>query len=672
MDDSRFARRTLLIVALAALWMAAVAGRLVDLDLFHHSAYVALARRQQERVIEISPKRGALYDRDGRELAMSVEVKSCYAVPPEVSDPDLVARLLAPIVRQPEPLLRRRLQKPRAFVWIARKLAPQVVARIESLNLRGVYFENESQRFYPKGRLAAQVLGYVDIDEHGLAGIERSFDREIRGRPGRMVVETDARHRWFRATEQAAEPGASIELTLDENIQYMAEKALAAAVEKTHAKGGTVVVEDPNTGELLALANWPSFDPNDPGASPAAARADRAISDIYEPGSTFKIITLSAAIDDGVAHPDDMVNCQMGTIVVAGRLIHDWKRFGMLSVAGILAHSSDVGAIKVALRLGDDNFYRYIRDFGFGRLTHIELPGETPGLLRPVNRWSGSSIGSLAIGQEIGITPIQLAAAVSAVANGGLLYPPHVVRETRRGNDAVPEREPPPRRVIRATTAATMRHLMEGVVIEGTGREARLDGYTAAGKTGTAQKIDPATGRYSRTQYIASFVGFAPVSSPVITILVVLDSPAGEHHGGSTAAPVFKEIAAQALPYLGVPHDLPVEPPLEQTARRAPPRAKPPAVVAAAPAELAAFTPHAEMPREAQAGPAVPLPSFLGESVRAVTEQCLRLGLEPVILGEGLAVAQQPDAGTPVARAARVTIQFARQAGLVPVSAGER
>jgi cell division protein FtsI/penicillin-binding protein 2 len=672
MDDSRFARRTLLIVALAALWMAAVAGRLVELDLFRHSTYLALARRQQERVIEISPKRGALYDRNGRELAMSVQVKSGFAVPPEVSDPDLVARLLAPIVRQPEALLRRRLQEPRAFVWIARKLSPRVVARIEALNLRGVYFENESQRFYPKGRLAAQVLGYVDIDEHGLGGIEQSFDREIRGRPGRMLVETDARHRWFRATERPAEPGAGVELTLDENIQYMAEKALAAAVEKTHAKGGTVVVEDPNTGELLALANWPSFDPNDPGASPAAARADRAISDIYEPGSTFKVVTLSAAIDDGVAHPGDLVNCQMGTIVVAGRLIHDWKRFGMLSVADVLAHSSDVGAIKVALRLGDDNFYHYIRDFGFGQLTHIELPGETPGLLRPVKRWSGSSIGSLAIGQEIGITPIQLAAAVSAVANGGLLYPPHVVREIRRGDETVPERELPARRVIRATTAATMRHLMEGVVLEGTGRAARLDGYTAAGKTGTAQKIDPATGRYSRSQYVASFVGFAPVSSPAITILVVLDSPLGEHHGGSTAAPVFKEIAAQALPYLGVPHDLPVEPGLEQTARRASPRAKPAAGAEAAPAELAGFTPHAEMPGKAATGPAVALPSFLGKSVRAVAEQCLRLGLEPVILGEGLAVAQQPDAGTPVARASRVTIQFARQAGFVPVSAGGR
>jgi len=670
MEDSRFARRTLLMLALAALWMAAVAGRLVELGLFRHSTYLGLARRQQDRVIEISPKRGTLYDRNGHELAMSVLVDSCYAVPPEVSDPDLAARLLAPIVGQPKALLRARLHEARAFVWIARKLSPAVVERIQALHLRGVYFEKESQRFYPKGPLAAQVLGYVDIDEHGLGGIEQSFDRGIRGRPGQMLVETDARHRWFRETEQPPEPGENLVLTIDENVQYIAEKALAQAIQKTHARGGTVVVEDPNSGELLALASQPGFDPNDPAASPAAARADRAISDIYEPGSTFKVITVSSAIDQGVAHPEDLVDCQMGSTVVAGRRIHDWKRFGVLSVAEILAHSSDVGAIKVALRLGNDNFQHYIRAFGFGQLTHIELPGETPGLFRPIRRWTASSIGSLAIGQEIGVTPIQLVAAVSAVANGGLLYPPHIVRGVQHGDQFSLEARPEPRRAIRATTAATLRHLMEGVVLEGTGREARLDGYTAAGKTGTAQKIDPATGRYSRSHYIASFVGFAPVSTPAIAILVVLDSPVGEHHGGSTAAPAFKAIAQQALPYLGVPHDLPVAPGTEQTARRASPTA--PTRSVAPPAELAEFTPHPEMPGEAVAGPAIALPSFLGKTIRAVTEQCLRLGLEPVVLGEGLAVAQQPEVGTPVPPGSRVTIQFARQGGLVPVSAGTR
>jgi cell division protein FtsI (penicillin-binding protein 3) len=676
MEDSRFARRVLLLVVLAALWMAAVLSRLVDLDLFRHSTYLALALRQQERIIEISPKRGILYDRNGHELAMSVLVDSCYAVPPEVSDPDLVARLLAPITGVPEGLLRRRLHQTRAFVWIARKLSPKVAARIQALNLRGIYFEKERQRFYPKGRLAAQVLGYVDIDEHGLAGIEQGFDREIRGRPGRMVVLTDARHRWFRATEQPAEPGESLVLTLDENIQYVAEKALAETIAKTHAQAGTVVVEDPNTGALLALANWPTFDPNDPAASPAAARTDRAVSDIYEPGSTFKVITFSAALDEGVAHPDDLVDCQMGSIVVAGRLIHDWHRFGLLTAAQVLAHSSDVGTIKIALRVGDDNLYRYIRAFGFGQLTHIELPGETPGLLRPVTRWSGSSIGSLAIGQEIGITPLQLVNAVSAVANGGVLLHLHIVRAILRGGQEIPEPEPPPRRVIQATTAATLRHLMEGVVLEGTGRAARLDGYTAAGKTGTAQKIDPATGRYSRSQYIASFVGFAPVSNPAVTILVELDSPVGEHYGGEVAGPAFKQIAEQVLPYLNVPHDLPLAPPLEQTARRrVPGRAASPLALhagVAQPAEPAAFTPHAEVPAPPVAGPAVRLPSFAGETVREAAEECLRLGLEPVVLGEGLAVAQQPEAGASLPRGGRVTIQFARPGRLVSVSAGSR
>ena len=329
------------------------------------------------------------------------------------------------------------------------------------------------------------------------------------------------------------------------------------AIEETHAKAGTVVVQDPNSGELLAVANWPVFDPNDAGDYAAEARMDRAVSAAYEPGSTFKVITLTGAIENGVATPNDLVDCQMGQILVAGRLIHDWNTFGVLSVREILEHSSDVGAIKVALRLGAPRFYDTIRAFGIGQPTGIELPGENRGLLRPLENWSASSIGSLAMGQEVSVTPIQIISAISAVANGGTLYRPHIVREIDGGQPGAL------RAVSRASasdgwqTAATMREMMEGVVLEGTGKPAQLDGYTAAGKSGTAQKIDPATGRYSATQYNSSFVGFAPVNNPVISILVVLDSPVGAHHGGEVGGPVFKRVAEQVLAYRDVPHDVP-------------------------------------------------------------------------------------------------------------------
>ncbi len=373
------------------------------------------------------------------------------------------------------------------------------------------------------------------------------------------MVMADGKRRWYDRREAAPDPGASIVLTIDETIQYIAEKELARAIEDTHAKAGTVVVQNPNNGELLAVANWPTFDPNEAGSFPDEARMDRAVSAAYEPGSTFKVMTLTGAIENGVTNPAALVDCQMGKILVAGRLIHDWHPFGVMSVDKILVHSSDVGAIKVALQLGAPRFYDTIRKFGIGQPTGIELPGENRGLLRPLENWSPSSIGSLAMGQEVSVTPIQIISAISAVANGGTLYRPRIVRDIQ-GDAVAADGERANAMVQEATdekTAADMRGMMEDVVLEGTGKPARLNGYTAAGKSGTAQKIDPATGRYSATQYNASFVGFAPVNEPAVTILVVLDSPVGAHHGGEVGGPVFKRIAEQVLTYLAVPHDVP-------------------------------------------------------------------------------------------------------------------
>jgi cell division protein FtsI (penicillin-binding protein 3) len=658
--------RWLVVWVLAVVWMAAVLARLTYVQLFSYSEYLGKAQRQQERIFEISPKRGTIYDRKGRELAVSLPMDSVFGDPAEITDVEMVGRLLSRVLNVPAEDLETKIREAHTPVRLARKLSPDVVQRISDMNLNGVFFQKENRRVYPQRELAASVLGYVDIDEKGIAGIEQSLDKEIRGRPGKVMVMADGLRRWYDRRESAADPGASVTLSIDETIQYIAEKELATAISETHAKAGTVIVQDPNTGELLAVANWPAFDANDAGSYPAEARGDRAVSAAYEPGSTFKVITLTGAIQNGVANPDELVDCQMGQILVAGRLIHDWKKFGLLSVREILEHSSDVGAIKVALRLGAPKFYDTARAFGIGQDTGIELPGENRGLLRPVENWSASSIGSLAMGQEVSVTPIQISSAISAIANGGTLYRPRVIREIRDTGSGTELSHPDadPQEATDARTAATMRELMEGVVLEGTGKPAQLDGYTAAGKSGTAQKIDPATGRYSKTQYNSSFVGFAPVNNPAITILVVLDSPVGPHHGGEVGGPVFKRVAQQTLAYLGVPHDVP-SPTDVETAKNLRASPQPDSGAAETDASKARFAEAVARGSETAAPTAafagddeVAVPDLAGQTVRGVMEECSKVGLAPALLGNGIALEQFPSAGTQVLRGSRVTVRF--------------
>ncbi len=570
MQQDRAHVRLLILAGVALFWMVAVFGRLSYLQLFRHGEYLARAQRQQQRTIEITPKRGTIYDRNRKPLAMSIPVDSAFGVPSEIVDEHLAARLLSGVVGKPQEELEARFESSRSFVWIARKLPPEKAEAITALNLKGIYLQKENQRFYPKRDLAAHVLGFVDLDEKGLGGIEYELDNQIRGESGKIVVMEDARKRWFDGGQAKLEAGADVLLTLDEKIQYLAERELGQAIAQTHAIAGTAVVMNPNTGEILALANWPTFNPNRASDAKAEARMDRAVSALYEPGSTFKLITLAAAFNEGITRPSEVFDCENGSVLVAGHRIHDHKRFGLLNVSQILAQSSDVGAIKIALRLQAPRFYDYIRAFGFGAPTGVDLPGESKGLLRPLENWGSFSIGSISMGQEIGVTPIQLIAAVSAIANGGFLYKPHVLAQLQRAGHALQVddvMEPmEPKRVIRPETAATLRRLMEGVVLEGTGPKAHLDGWTSAGKTGSAQKIDPSTGRYSRTQFIASFTGFAPINNPAVTILVSLDSPVGQHEGGEVAAPVFKRIAEEVLTYLDVPRDVPLNPKLIQAA----------------------------------------------------------------------------------------------------------
>jgi cell division protein FtsI (penicillin-binding protein 3) len=401
------------------------------------------------------------------------------------------------------------------------------------------------------------------MEDSGQSGIEHEFDDELRGRPGKMFISVDARRQWFADVETQPDPGDNLVLTIDKNIQYVAEKELDQAIHDTRAIAGTVIVENPHTGEILALANRPTFNPNLRKQITPGALTNRAVSYAYEPGSTFKLVTISAALEEKVTNPDEVFDCQMGSIVYNGMRIRDAKPHGLLPVWGVLAESSDVGSIKIALRLGEDRFYKYIRAFGFGQQTGIELPGETRGMTKPVSRWSKVSIAAISMGQEIGISPVQLTGLISTFANDGVWVAPRIVTGTvqPRGTPQTVAFHPgASHRVISSYTAAEMRSMMQKVVLEGTGRKAILEGYTSAGKTGTGQKVDPATGAYSKTKYIASFAGFAPLNNPQIVVAVILDSAVGPHQGGQVSAPVFRRISQQVLEYLHVPHDLPLAP----------------------------------------------------------------------------------------------------------------
>ena len=684
MREFTASERLLIVASLLLLCIVAVLGRLGYLQLFRHGDYLARAARQQQRTIEITPRRGSIYDRNMDPLAMSIPVDSVFAVPVDVGDPQLAAQLLSGVLGIPTEVLESKLSAAQTFTWIARKVPPDKKEAVEALNLKGIYFQKENRRIYPKRELAAHVLGFVDVDEKGLGGVEYGLDNQIRGKSEKIVVMADARQRWFDGVEAQRERGADVVLTLDEQIQYIAERELAAAITKTHALAGSVVVMNPSNGEILALANWPKFNPNAANEASAEARMDRAVTALYEPGSTFKLITIAAAFDQGIVRPEEVFDCENGAVYVAGHRIRDHKPFGLLTVSDILAQSSNVGAIKIALLLGAPKFYDYIRAFGFGELTGVDLPGESKGLVRRLENWSAISIGSISLGQEVGVTPIQLISAVSAIANGGTLYKPHVVAELRRDNQILPAQgslvPAEPRRVIRPETAATLRRLMEGVVLNGTGKLAHLDGWTAAGKTGTAQKIDPATGRYSHTQLIASFTGFAPISNPAVTILVSLDSPVGEHEGGPVAAPVFKRIAEQVLPYLDVPRDVPLEPRLIQVAYKDRNASN---LIALSDFTPTDFTAQPDLPpaesswtnarSEKKQAPAVtlavdeggdiPIPDFSGKTMREVAETCLKLGLDPFLVGSGLAVSQVPGAGMKLRGGAKLTVQFGVQFG---------
>src|SRR6516164_3677204 len=545
--DSTFSKNSLLYLlgAMMLFWCVAITARLVFLQVFSYGKFVKQAGHQQQRAVPLTAKRGVIYDRTGRELAMSVMVDSAFAVPTEVKDLPTAVHLITRITGDDYNVVLADCRAHKTFCWVARKADDETIQRINSLKLQGIHFQKEPKRFYPARDLAAQVLGSVGMEDTGLSGIEHEFDEQLRGKPGKMFISVDARKQWFSDVETQPDPGDNVVLTIDKNIQYIAEKELDQAIHDTQAIAGTVIVENPHTGEILALANRPTFNPNLRKQIKPETLTDRAVSYVYEPGSAFKVVTISAALEEKLTNPNELIDCQMGSIVYNRMRIRDSKPHGVLPVWGVLAESSNVGTIKIALRLGEDRYYKYIRAFGLGQPTGIQLPGETRGITKPPSRWSKVSIAAISIGQEVGVSPIQLSAVISTFANDGVYVAPRIVAGTVAPQGALQTVAFHPaegRRVISPYTAAEMRSMMQKVILEGTARRASLDGYTAGGKTGTGQKIDPATGAYSKTKYNATFAGFSPLNNPQVVVAVILDSPLGPHQGGQVSAPVFRRI----------------------------------------------------------------------------------------------------------------------------------
>ena len=714
------APRLHLLGAIMFLWCVAICGRLVFLQVFSYGKFVKQAGHQQQRAIPLTAKRGVIFDRDGHELAMSVMVDSAFAVPTEVKDLPTAVALVTRITGDDYNVVLADCRAHKTFCWVARKASDETIERINSLHLQGIHFQKEPKRFYPARDLAAQVLGSVGMEDSGQSGIEHEYDEQLSGRPGKMFISVDARKQWFSDVETQPTPGENIVLTIDKNIQYIAEKELEQAIHDTQAIAGTVIVENPHTGEVLALANRPTFNPNIRKQVTPGALTNRAVSYVYEPGSAFKVVTISAALEEKLTNPDELIDCQMGAIVYNGMRIRDSKAHGVLPVWGVLAESSNVGTIKIALRLGEDRYYKYIRAFGLGQQTGIELPGETRGITKPPSRWSKVSIAAISIGQEVGVSPIQLSAVMSTIANDGIYVAPRIVAGTaapQGGLQTVAFHPAEGHRVISPYTAAEMRSMMQKVILEGTARRAFLDGYSAGGKTGTGQKIDPATGAYSKTKYNATFAGFAPLNNPQVVVAVILDSPVGLHQGGQVSAPVFRRITQQVLEYLHVPHDLPLGAkrqlllaqskikendladdtpdhpgePLETAEVNSGTSEKPNVARAPTTANAGGATNVVQAAmREPEAAPAQPtqakspepvpqpklptsgtvvldveqggieVPSFVGKTFRGAIETAQDSGLEIEAVGSGLARQQSPIAGTHVPAGSRVTVQFGR------------
>ena len=680
--DWRRTLRSRLAVAAAVflLWSVGIEARLIYLQVYRHADLTARAERQQLRTVQTAAKRGEILDRRGRMLAYSVDADSIYAVPTEISDPDKAAVALCGALEdcsvKDRQALADRIRRGRAFVYVRRQATPDQARRVAELELEGVGFMKEGRRFYPNKELASHLLGYVGLDNSGLGGIEGTYDSLIKGRAGTVLIQTDARRHAFSREEKPPTAGASLELTIDQYLQHVAERELKAGVEKAGAAGGSAVVMDPLTGEILALANYPTYNPNVYGAFTADQRRNRAIQDLYEPGSTFKIVTAGAALEEKIITPEAMVDTNPGRISFGSSVVDEDKghNYGVLSFKGVIVKSSNVGAIKIGLKLGPERMSEYVRRFGFGRPSSPDFRGESPGIVWKAESLKDRGLASVSMGYQVGVTPLQMATAMSVVANGGELLQPRAVRAVVR--DGV--RQPVPRKVLgRALSpdvAAEVTDIMEGVVVDGTGKLSQVAGYTIAGKTGTASKV--VNGRYSTSDYNVSFVGFVPSRAPKFTIVVVVDSPHKQPpYGGTVAAPIFQKIAAAALRQHGIAPTINAEPPILVARHEMRPEQSASVTIAAPTAGQAGGSNKAVMTvggvtlGNAASGSAAVIPDLRGLSAREALRTLAQLGLSAHLRGAGVVAEQRPVPGTPIDRGTTSTLWLQRQASVRLASA---
>ena len=628
------------------LFFAVIFARAVHLQIIQGPDLKKMAMKQHKKTLNLQSKRGDIFDRNSKELAVSVEVDSIFAQPNKIESPRTVAKVLSPILGVSFFELEKKLRKDAGFVWLKRQVDLKDEQRQIVKELDGVGIMKESRRYYPNRQLASNIIGFTGLDANGLEGIERYYDSMLKGTSARFTGEKDAMGRtlvYQDPDKTVPLEGMEVELTIDKTIQYVAEKALKKAVDKYNAVGGTAVVMDPSTGEILAMANQPSFDPNEVGRFDVGHWKNRAVTDVYEPGSTFKLFLIAAALDEGLVKPSNSFFCENGNYRVADRVFHDHEKYGWLDVSHIIKYSSNICSAKIGEKLGKVQLYRYMKAFGFGSKTGIDLPGEASGFLRHYNKWSGVTLHTVSFGQGVSVSSVQLLTAVSSIANGGFLMKPYVVRSVKdQGGHVVSESHPVvTRRVISAETARTLSEMLVGVTEEGgTGTKAAIEDFDVAGKTGTAQKPDFQNGGYEKGAYVASFVGFVPAKNPKLAILVTVDEPKGEYYGGLVSGPVFKEIAEESLAYLGV-------------------------------FKANSSAPNLEVPEDADEDKSgvdtlaadtelrpMAVPDLHGKSVRMVLRIAKDRAFDVEIKGSGRAVAQHPFPGASIPENGPVVVSF--------------
>ncbi len=646
--------RIRLIGVLFTLGFVLVTLRAFDLQVMQEKVWDERAERQHQKVIPLTPQRGTIYDCNNEELAVSVDVDSIYAEPRKLEDRSDAARKLARALDLTPKIVAAKLKGNSSFVWLKRQVTPDQSEKVRVLKLNGIGTIKEPRRFYPNSNLAAHLLGFTGLDPKGLEGLELEYDKTILGRGGYLVMERDALGRGIGAGTpqvQGATRGHDLYLTLDKNLQYIAERELADGLREADAKSGTVIMLEPSTGKILAMASFPEYNPNAIARYKPSQWRNRAVCDTFEPGSTFKVFLMAAAFNEALITPTQKINCENGSYRVGGKEIHDHKKYQKLTPAEIIKYSSNIGSAKIGKILERKTFHRYIEDFGFGQQTGVDLPGEIGGLVRPPEKWFEVDLAAISFGQGISVTPIQLAVATAAIANGGYLMEPYLVDRVVDSQGQVTMRNSPQiiRKVISTDVARMVARMMEMTTEEGgTATNARVPGFRVAGKTGTAQKVDPVTGGYSSDKRVASFVGFLPVENPRLVMLVVIDEPKKGVYGGLLAAPVFSRIAGQSMQYLkvGPSQEVPAGetlPSLEQIVvdASATGRARPQEASTAATA----------------AGPQ--MPDFIGLSYRQVLELMEARQLNINFRGRGRVVEQSPGPGVAIPYGAQVWVRMA-------------